>query len=145
MNCFEIYSNLNVVEFETLEEGTDGFYYEINSDCDIEAIDDIMMNEFHLNYKNFSEERCCKWVEEVKKRANWVEGMTLYGYSREKHYSYQFWWSENKNNIGHYTWILESDGYLSLCFYNGYTTNEYNDSKYNNYIRPDCLYNDQNK
>lgn len=144
MNCFEVYANLKVVEFETLDEGTNGFYYEINNDdCDYDIVDDIMMDEIHLNYENFSKERCCMWVEEVKKRAKWVKGMTLYGYAREKHCTYQIWWSEDKKNIGHYTWILEADGYLSLCFYNGYTTNKHDNTKYLNYIRPECLYNNQ--
>ena len=90
MNCFEVYSNLKVSEFETLDEGTNGFYYKINNDdCDFDAISDAMTNEFHLDYQNFSKERCCKWVEEVKRRAGWIQGMTLYGYAREKHYSFQ--------------------------------------------------------
>ncbi len=134
------------------KKGTDGFSLEqkydiIGGNSEDEGFDELhekMFEEIHLNYENFNHKRSCMWVEEVKRRAKWVRGETIYGYSREKHYTYQIWWSRDKEKIGHYNWILEADGYVSFSFYNGYTDNETESTKYHQYIRPDCLYNDKN-
>jgi hypothetical protein len=103
-----------------------------------------MLNEIRLSYDDFNEKRSCMWVNEVKRRAKWVRGETLYGYSREKHNTYPIWWSRNKKEIGVPTWILEADGYVSFSFTNGYTDNETSHTKFTTYIRTDCLYNDEN-
>ena len=111
---------------------------------DREELHEKMFNEIRLNYEDFNAERSCMWVEEVKRRAKWVRGETIYGYSREKHYTYPIWWSRDKTKIGHYTWVLEADGYVSFSFHNGYTRDETESTKTLNYIRPSCLYNDKN-
>jgi len=109
-----------------------------------EELHNKMSNEIRINYEDFNEERSCMWVEEVKRRAKWVRGETLYGYSRETHYKYLIWWSRNKKKIDYSTWILEADGYVSFSLFNGYTTDETEHTKSINYIRPSCLYNDKN-
>ena len=85
-------------------------------------------NEIDINYHrtfNVETSRSCMWVEEVKRRAKWVRGETIYGYSREKHYTNPIWWSRDKEKIGgHCTWILEADGYVSFSFLNGYILDE---------------------
>ena len=131
------------------DDGTDGFSYTQNYDLGItdemsDKLHDKMFDEIRLNYDSFNNERSCMWVDEVKRRAKWVRGETLYGDSREKHLSYPIWWSRDKKNIGHSTWILEADGYVSFSFSNGYTMDETADTKWGNYIRPSCLYNDKN-
>jgi len=142
-----IYDNFVIEEWEQdkKDDGTDGFSYIENCDNkEDETLDDQMNNEFNLNYENFTAERSCMWIEEVKRRSKWVMGETLYGFSREKHCTYPIWWSRDKTKIGYYTWILEADGYVSFSINNGYTRNETNDTKNINYIRPSCLYNDKN-
>jgi len=129
-------------------DGTDGFSYfqsydeigDNDEDAGFQELHDKMLNEILLNCDNFKAERSCMWVDEVKRRAKWVRGETLYGDSREKNYTYPIWWSRDKTKIGHSTWILEADGYVS--FSNGYPRDE---KKRGNYIRPPCLYNDKNR
>ncbi len=146
-----IYDYLVIEEWEQDEDEDDknGFSYTENYDLLLrdetsEILHEKMFNEIHLNYNNFTAERSCMWVEEVKRRANWVKGETLYGYSREKHLTYPIWWSRDEKDIGHSTWILEADGYVAFSFRNGYTSNETVNTKHHHYIRPDCLYNDKN-
>ena len=147
----------NYFEIEEWDEdnkacGTDGFgyiqKYDIiggnSEDKGFDKLHDKMFNEIRLHYEDFNLKRSCMWVEEVKRRAKWVRGETLYGYSREKHYTYQIWWSRDKKNIGYSTWILEADGYVSFSFHNRYNGNETEHTKLNNYIRPNCFYNDKN-
>jgi len=133
-------------------DGIDGFsleqtYDKIGGDDEDEGFEELhekMFDEINLDYESFNNERSCMWVEEVKRQSKWVRGETLYGYSREKHYTYPIWWSRDRNKIGYSTWILEADGYVSFSFRNGYTKHETKDTKMNNYIRPPCLYNDKN-
>jgi hypothetical protein len=132
------------------DKGTDAFTLKQNydkigdEDEGFEELHEKMFNEISLNYENFNAERSCMWVEEVKRRAKWVRGETLYGYSNEKHYTYSIQWSRDKKNIGSYNWVLEADGYVSFSFRNGYTMDETESTKWKNYIRPSCLYNDKN-
>ena len=151
INYGNIYNYFVIEEWEQDEKN--GFSYVENYDLKVENYiwkngeDDLheqMLMEFSLDYDNFSKKRSCMWVNEVKRRAKWVRGETLYGYSREKHDTYPIWWSRDKKEIGVPTWILEADGYVSLSFTNGYTNNETEDTKYTNYIRPSCIYNDEN-
>lgn len=138
-------------EEDEKDEGIDAFtllqkYDKIggnDGDTGFDELHEKMCNEIRLNYESFCEERSCMWVEEVKRRSKWVRGETLYGYSREKHYTYNIWWSRDKKNIG-CSWVLEADGYISFEFNNGYTRTETKYTKHTNYIRPDCLYNDKN-
>jgi hypothetical protein len=144
-------------EFKDWEEdekndGTDGFsleqkYDKIGGNDEDEGFEELhakMFEEIRLNYEDFNHERSCMWLEEVKRRAKWVRGETIYGYSREKHYTYPIWWSRDKTKIGYYTWVLEADGYVSFSFHNGYTSDETESTKHHQYIRPSCLYNDKN-
>jgi len=131
--------------FYTIEDMDDtGFrYIPIESDEKTQdKIDDKMRNEFTINYERGMTNRSCMWADEVKRRANWVQGETIYGYTREKHSTYQVSWSKNKD-IGFYNYLIEADGFLSLCFYNAYTATVSNDTKWINYIRPICMYNDK--
>ena len=143
-----LYDYLVIEEWDDKEMGIDGFSYTQNydmvSDEKCDELNTQMFKEIHLNYDDFNAERSCMWVEEVKRRAKWVRGETLYGYSREKHCTYPISWSRDEKNIGYSTWILEADGYVSFSFHNGYTRNETEHTKCNNYIRPNCLYNDKN-
>lgn len=102
-----------------------------------------MMDEFTINYERGMTKRSCMWADEVKRRANWVQGETLYGQTREKYTTYQVWWSKDKKDIGSPDFVIEADGFLSLRFFNGYTLTDTKDTKWINYIRPCCLYNDQ--
>jgi hypothetical protein len=146
-----LYDYFVINEWED-DESDNGFTYEqkydiIGGNDEDEGFEELhkkMFNEIRINYEDFNEKRSCMWVEEVKRRAKWVRGETIYGYTREKHYCYPIWWSRNKKDIGYYTWVLEADGYVSFSFSNGYTRNETEDTKYCNYIRPSCLYNDKN-
>jgi hypothetical protein len=131
----------------------DAFSYEQNykltkslgfTDENEEALHDKMFHEIRLNYENFNAERSCMWVEEVKRRAKWVIGETIYGDNREKHMTYPIWWSRDKKKIGCPSFIIEADGYVSIQLFNGYTMNETTNTKKVNYIRPSCLYNDKN-
>ena len=141
----DLYDNFVIEEWDKKDDGTDGFSYIQNHDLDlIDEIDNKMNNEICLNYENFNAERSCMWVEEVKRRAKWVRGETIYGDNREKHYTYPIWWSRDKTKIGYYTWILEGDGYVSFLLHNGYTRDDNANTKYKNFIRPECLYNDKN-
>jgi hypothetical protein len=147
ITCKNLYKYFVIREWD--EEEEDGFSYEQNYDLDItekmnDKLHDKMFQEIRLNYDDFNAKRSCMWVEEVKRRAKWVRGETLYGYSREKHYTYNIWWSRDKEEIGYSTWILEADGYVSFSFSNGYTANETANTKSCNYIRPSCIYNDKN-
>ena len=154
ITCENLYNYFVIEEWDEDEKecGTDGFSYTQiydkiggnDGDENFEELHDKMFEEIRLNYDDFNAERSCLWVEEVKRRAKWVKGETIYGYSREKHYTYSIWWSKDETKIGYSTWILEPDGYLSFSFNNGYTCNESKYTKYINYIRPSCLYNDKN-
>ena len=115
-----------------------------DEDAGFDELHDKMFDEIHLNYEGFNNKRSCMWVDEVKRRAKWIRGETIYGDSREKHYCYPIWWSRNREDIGRPTWILEADGYVSFSFSNGYTMDETADTKWGNYIRPYCLYNNKN-
>lgn len=140
----------NIYDYFVIEEWRDvenGFIYSQSYDkigVGFEELHHKMFAEIRLNYENFTAERSCMWVEEVKRRANWVRGETICGESREKHYTYQIWWSKKRMESGYYDWVIEADGYVSFVFRNGYTRNETTDTKYSQYIRPDCLYNDKN-
>jgi hypothetical protein len=134
----------NLYTFYTIEEMTDdtGFcYIPIESEENTDKMDDKMMNEFNISYELGMTGRSCMWADEVKRRANWVQGETIYGYTREKYRTHQVSWSKNK--IGFYNYVIEADGFLSLCFHNAYTMNVTNDTKWKNDIRPCCLYNDK--
>jgi hypothetical protein len=154
ITCENLYDYFDIKDWDEDEkrEGIDAFTleqnnkigYEDDENDDFEKLHDKMFNEIRLNYEDFNAERSCMWVEEVKRRAKWIRGETIYGYSKEKHYTYPIWWSRDKKKIGHYTWILEADGYVSFSFHNGYTRDETENTKCNNYIRPSCLYNDKN-
>jgi hypothetical protein len=145
-----LYDYFVIEEWDNNEK--DGFSYTQKYDIiggndedeGFEELHDKMEEEIRLNYEDFNTERSCMWVEEVKRRAKWVRGETLYGYSREKNYTYNIWWSRDKTKIGYYTWVLEADGYVSFSLFNGYTRDETADTKTVNYIRPSCLYNDKN-
>jgi hypothetical protein len=155
ITCENLYDYFVVEDFERGEvEDCDGFYLEQNYDLTKslsftdemeEQLHNKIFNEIHLNYDTFNTTRSCMWVEEVKRRAKWTRGETLYGYSREKHLTYPIWWSRDKTKIGSYfAWILDADGYVSFPLHNGYTRNETEDIKIINYIRLECLYNDKN-
>jgi len=154
ITCGNLYDYFVIEELTEINDGirktlskkviTEGFYYIGKDGRDIDELDEKMSQEIRLTYDDFNAERSCMWVEEVKRRAKWVRGETLYGDSREKHYTYPIWWSRDKKNIGYSTWILEADGYVSFSLHNGYTDNETEYTKCNNYIRPNCLYNDKN-
>jgi hypothetical protein len=134
--------------YYTIEEwdDEDGFSY-IPTDEMVNGIedrvDDKMINEFEIGYERGMTKRSCMWAEEVKRRAKWVRGETIYGFTREKHCTYQISWVKDKKEIGFYTYVIEADGYLSLNFFNGYTNKETSDTKWRNYIRPSCLYNNK--
>ncbi len=150
-----LYNYMEIIEWDEDDkyEGTDGFSLGVKEgqgiaidedDKNFDKISRKMNDEIYLYYENFNHKRSCMWVEEVKKRANWVKGETIYGFAREKHYQYNISWSRDKTKIGYCAWILEADGYLSLAFHNGYTLNQTEDTKFILYIRPNCLYNDKN-
>jgi hypothetical protein len=138
--CDDLYNNFVIQEWDDKDDGTDGFSYIHNDDNE----EDQMNNEINLNYENFNAKRSCMWVEEIKRRSKWVRGETIYGFNREKYCTYQICWSRDKTKIGFYNWILEADGYVSFLLCNGYTTDETANTKFMNYIRPSCLYNDKN-
>lgn len=140
---------INEWDEDEKSNGTDGFSYEQNyklglTDEMSDNLHDKMFQEIRLNYENFNAERSCMWVEEVKRRAKWVLGETIYGDNREKHMTYPIWWSRDKEKIGCPAFIIEADGYVSIHLFNGYTMNETKHTKKVNYIRPSCLYNDKN-
>lgn len=143
--CDNLYNNFVIQEWDNKDDGTDGFSY-IQNDAneEDETIHDQINNEINLNYENFNAKRSCMWVEEIKRRSKWVRGETIYGFNREKYCTYQICWSRDKTKIGFYNWILEADGYVSFLLCNGYTTDETANTKFKNYIRPSCLYNDKN-
>jgi hypothetical protein len=136
----------NLYNYYTYTDQEDGFSLEQNEKGDevFEELNEKMYDEIRLNYRNFNNERSCMWMEEVKRRAKWVRGETIYGFSEENHYTYSIWWSRDKAKIGYYTWVLDADGYVSFSLHNGYTDTNTESSKYLNYIRPSCLYNDKN-
>jgi hypothetical protein len=137
----DLYDNFVIQEWDNKDDGFS--YIDKNLDED-EILHDKMNNEICLNYENFNAKRSCMWVDEVKLRSKWVRGETIYGDSREKHYTYSIWWSRDKKKIGYYSWILEADGYVSFSLRNGYTLNETDNTKSRNFIRIECLYNDKN-
>ena len=144
----KIYDYFVIQEWEDKEEGIDGFSLIQNYNLDFtdemeDNIHNIMFDEFNISYDSGFNNRCCKWVDYVKERANWIKGETIYGFNREKHLAYQISWSRDKKNIGYYTFIIDTDGYISFSLHNGYTKTENNDIKYINYIRPSCLHNDK--
>ena len=135
---------------EDEKEGCDdAFSYQQNYDLNLtdemsDTLHDKMLKEIRISYELGLTDRSCMWVEEVKRRAKWVRGETIYGDNREKHNTYPIWWSRNKEKIRCPSFIIEADGYVSIHFFNGYTRNETTNTKKVNYIRPDCLYNDKN-
>lgn len=102
ITCENLYDYIVIEEWDEEDKTeTDGFSYTQNYDLAIteemsDTLHDKMLDEIRLNYENFNNERSCMWVEEVKRRAKWVRGETLYGYSREKHLTYPIWWSRDK-------------------------------------------------
>lgn len=155
ITCENLYDFMVINEWDQHDkEGyDDAFSYEQNykltkslgfTDENDEALHDKMFKEIRISYELGLNDRSCMWVEEVKRRAKWVRGETIYGDNREKHNTYPIWWSRDKEKIGFPTFIIEADGYVSIGFCNGYTRTETAYTKKVNYIRPSCLYNDKN-
>ena len=84
------------------------------------------------------------WVEDIKKRAEWVSGEELYVRTKSNcDGTFYCWYERNKLASQFCDYIIEKNGYVAKRYFNNYTSNETDEIKYAFYIRPDSIYNDR--
>ena len=84
------------------------------------------------------------WVEDIKKRAEWVSGEELYLRTKSNcDGTFYCWYERNKSAQFLWDYIIEKDGYVVKRYFNNYSSNETDEIKYIFYIRPDSIYNDR--
>lgn len=139
---FEVWNEEDKQEWDTYEGGfTMGYLHNENLDEKIkEKLFHLLYNEIRSNIGE--KKKSLMWVEQVKKISNWKKGETIYGYTREKHYEFNVWFSRNKEDIGLPMFIIEPSGYVSLYCFNNYSHNETEEIKNGFYVRSHSIYND---
>ena len=115
----------------------------VSWDCENEKIDDLMSNEFRGDLNEMGRKNL-KWIDEVKKKANWVKGDKLTLFTKTNcDGNYYVWWNLDKSEYPSIvTVMIEPSGYAVLQHYNHYTS----DSTHNPsslMIRSESVYNDE--
>lgn len=124
------------VGFSFIEKG-----YTYDNEKLFDKIHTKMYNEIRMSFGD-KKKKSLMWIEEVKHRSNWKKGDIIYGYAREKHYTYQIDWNKNEKKMFP-TFIIDPQGFVALSVFNHYSSEETDLIKDVSYIRPNSLYNDK--